>query len=585
MKLAARTTLFLAAIVGFTLIAFVASTFAQNDQCSNRPAGDNSNACANTRYVKTAIPITPTGTPSAGQIIVATSPTTAQWQAGSTWFDTAYCNTVGYIIVRFTSAWACAASIPINIVWMGADPLGVVDASTIIQAAITTAEVSGGSVYIPSGSFAVATGLTITNPNAGSGVGKRINMFGDSMGTSVLLSTASAPTITINGGGGNSDQQRVRYHDFAIIRPGAPRTGTGIRITDTGGIGYLTFEQISISGFSVGLDSINGLSVWVLQSIIDHNTIGIRAVQSGIGSYPNAWAIRDTVMSANTSFAISFANAASLIVENLDCESNGTMAQVSGCIHMNGNPVNGSQGLVSTGGYYQGNKGTADIYINDGGGTDGTHTIIGGEFARIDPVNFVTNHILVEKSVASQVNVNTYSNSFKSFNGYAPSAGRRDIAYGTVSDNNFRISTCYNSYFDAASAPVLDGQQTVQCGGKTIWGSDSNIGLGPGTAFVLNIANATEGKASGIASVGGTFRNLFAKVVTAPGGAETYTLTWRVNGSDTTITCTITGAATACNDTGHTAAVSASQTFSLKVVGSGAAAATNLIYGIGHDNP
>jgi len=53
----------------------------------------------------------------------------------TTWLDQAFCNTVGYWIVRLTGAWTCAQGIPANVLWWGA----VCDNSTDDRVAITTA--------------------------------------------------------------------------------------------------------------------------------------------------------------------------------------------------------------------------------------------------------------------------------------------------------------------------------------------------------------------------------------------------------------------------------------------------------------
>lgn len=47
------------------LVASSVGAWAQNTQCSNRPSGDNSNACANTRFVQSAVSAIP-GTPPGG---------------------------------------------------------------------------------------------------------------------------------------------------------------------------------------------------------------------------------------------------------------------------------------------------------------------------------------------------------------------------------------------------------------------------------------------------------------------------------------------------------------------------------------
>jgi hypothetical protein len=400
------------------------------------------------------------------------------------------------------------------------------ESTAAIQAAINQAQITGGCVYLSVGTYLVSSTLTITDPAAGSASGGRVCMYGDAMGLSVLQSSvATDPTLSITANG-NAGQQRVVFRDFTIVKPGAPRTGTGILVTSTQGMGYLTFNHVAISGFGIGLDSVNGLSIWVQNAIIDHNSIGIRAVQSGIGSFPNAWRIADTVMSANTSFAINFANAAMLYVDNLDCESNGTMGQVAGCIHINGNPVNGSMGLFMTGGYIQGNLGTADVLINAGGGTEGTHSIYGVEFARVDPTNYVTNHIQVIKSTSPQVNVNVHGSSFKSFNGYTPSTARREIAVGSVSDGNYTINLCNNSYFDAVSAPVVDGTFIKACGASTpaalTKSNDTNVTLtlggDPSTALL-----AATSIAAGWTGTLSSARGGFGADVSAQSGVPLFT--------------------------------------------------------------
>jgi len=68
--------------------------------------------------------------------------------------DTAYCNTIGYIIVRTIGSWTCSRSIPLNVVWFGADPTGVADslaAYNTVSAAILVQ--GGGTMYVPPGTF------------------------------------------------------------------------------------------------------------------------------------------------------------------------------------------------------------------------------------------------------------------------------------------------------------------------------------------------------------------------------------------------------------------------------------------------
>src|SRR4051812_41099498 len=72
-------------------------------------------------------------------------PTTAP-----TWFDSAFCSTVGYIIARTTGGWACAAGIPVPVTWFGARCDSATDDTTNILAA-KDATPAGGTLLFPAG--------------------------------------------------------------------------------------------------------------------------------------------------------------------------------------------------------------------------------------------------------------------------------------------------------------------------------------------------------------------------------------------------------------------------------------------------
>lgn len=99
--------------------------------------------------------------------------------------------------------------------------------------------------------------------------------------------------------------------------------------------------------------------------------------------------------------------------------------------------------------------------------------------------------------------------------------------------------------------------------------------LGTGT-FYLNSPGGAAGASERPLSIGtraGTLRALYCNLGTAPGGVATVVVTVRVAAADSALTCTITGAATSCNDTSHTPSVSAGQSLSVKAVSSAGTAA------------
>ncbi|WP_442755602.1 glycosyl hydrolase family 28-related protein [Methylocystis sp. JAN1] len=115
--------------------------------------------------------------------------------ATATWFDNAYCNTVGRIVVRASGAWICAASLPIDPVWFGADSTGVADSSAAIQSALTAAAagVNGGAIRFPCGSYKVGTALSVTIPARG-----RLSIIGASETCARIWVTGAIAGLTLN---------------------------------------------------------------------------------------------------------------------------------------------------------------------------------------------------------------------------------------------------------------------------------------------------------------------------------------------------------------------------------------------------
>ncbi len=89
------------------------------------------------------------------------------------------------------------------------------------------------------------------------------------------------------------------------------------------------------------------------------------------------------------------------------------------------------------------------------------------------------------------------------------------------------------------------------------------------------LPSGTEANVDSPAPVAATVSNFYVDVSAAPGLGNSLTFTWRRNSSDTSITCTISGAsATSCNDTTHSVNVVANDTLTIKLVTSGVIAGT-----------
>ena len=133
----------------------------------------------------------------------------------------------------------------------------------------------------------------------------------------------------------------------------------------------------------------------------------------------------------------------------------------------------------------------------------------------------------------------------------------------------------------AVISVIYTGTSFLLVGGAAIstsMMSFCNGSLSAGLTLYYNYqrATTTEAEVKMPMPFAGTFSRLYVAASTAPTGAETFIATMRKNGADTTITCTITGAAVSANDTTHSATFAAGDLIDLKIVSSGGAATAYL---------
>lgn len=201
----------------------------------------------------------------------------------STWFDHAYCSTVGYVIARFTSVWTCTQGLPINMVWMGADNTGTVDASTIIQNTIT-ANTAGNCLFFPAGSYKF-TGITSSNQVCitGAGMGSGPGVVATTYTTRFLNSSNTGHLFHITSYYGSI------FKDFQVSAfSGTPTAGNAIYLDSSGvtnqtrtliqGIYfYNVYTAINIVRPVFPTITGNSFLVWQNYAVIFTTTAGIEA--------------------------------------------------------------------------------------------------------------------------------------------------------------------------------------------------------------------------------------------------------------------------------------------------------------------
>lgn len=157
----------------------------------------------------------------------------------TTWFDSAYCNTAGFLIARFVGVWTCSQNLPINVTWFGVDNTGVTDGSAIIQAIITN-NTDGNCLFFPAGSYKF-TGITSANPVCILGVGGGI-------GPGVVSSTYLTRFLNSSNTGNLfhiTSYYASIFRDFQVTAfSGTPTAGISIYL-DSSGVTNQTRSQIT----------------------------------------------------------------------------------------------------------------------------------------------------------------------------------------------------------------------------------------------------------------------------------------------------------------------------------------------------
>lgn len=107
----------------------------------------------------------------------------------------------------------------LNALDFGADPTGVQDSSTALQAALTAIPAEGGTVYVPAGTYKVTTQLTVSTKTA---------VIGDGIGVTIFNATSAmtASQAVFYGPSANY----MRFENFSILgnTDGTNGAGSGV---------------------------------------------------------------------------------------------------------------------------------------------------------------------------------------------------------------------------------------------------------------------------------------------------------------------------------------------------------------------
>lgn len=323
------------------------------------------------------------------------------------------------------------------------------DNTTAFQSAITLASSLRKVVCVPGGSYYLASGLLLDISEKTSDSDSRPSIRGDGQSATWLrFGDGAFDAITIKG-----SATRAGPHAYLTLY------GLRIQKADVKGHGidvnigaFLKVEDVTITGFDIGLNGIDMLSSTVRNSNIGSNRIGVNLARKSF-SYPNAISFIDTHISNNFETGLAAANPTTLSIQGGEIGANGwySKAPTRGGVYINGGPAEGGVSFASDHVYYEINAGQADIIIN-ANDHPGVYNIQNSSFNRISGVNYVTNNITAAGSAPILLNVQ--GNAFKRFGDYQASASRPYISMGGATNP---ASTLEFSTINLMDDPAIEG--------------------------------------------------------------------------------------------------------------------------------
>lgn len=361
---------------------------------------------------------------------------------------------------------------PANVLDYGA----VGDNSTICNTAFQTLVTAGGGIFIPDGQYRLTSTVSSTYasaPSIGVGSSNRYNIQGASLGnTSISWDNAGALTPMFSFTGATSGYGAFGFDTFGncnLIRAAYNYTGTGIEHTSKA---YSKYENLMIQGFSKGMNVVGSVFCEFDNVTSSFNTNGIVFALGSTGSLNNAIEFTACKFAGNTNSAIASSNGAGADITFLNCgfEDNGTMGvgNAGGAV-MN---VSGSQGMATVqfkGCYFEGNKGVADVYIDNTSSYPITVVFDGCSFQRGSSSSYTTQNIYAVSSGGGAVNVVIVGCAFFSAGSYVPSSSRPFVTAGTgatVFDLNSTYSeTTSKTHVSKFTYPTIQPYTTVTQGG------------------------------------------------------------------------------------------------------------------------
>lgn len=247
-----------------------------------------------------------------------------------------------------------------NVKAFGAVGDGTTNDTTAIQDAINAAHANttGGLVYFPTGTYSITDLTYYTN----------VSLKGDSREASILKArTGTTNMLYYTNLSSDTFAPFYTYIRDLQFDGNSVVSVTGIRLLNSP---FFTIEDVRVHHCDIGLYATGNYLANITGSRFTFNRIGLyfgRAALPTTANLPNEITISHSSITANTEWGLEADKISSLILTSIDVEQNGTSADLTtGGIMMTNltdDPTSGGVGLIVKDGWFEANRGQADIQI------------------------------------------------------------------------------------------------------------------------------------------------------------------------------------------------------------------------------
>ena len=407
-----------------------------------------------------------------------------------------------------------------NVMDYGAVGNGIADDTAAFKATLVAAT-AGGVIYAPAGSYKLTDNLNIVWP-------KLCVLRGDGSKLTTLLDyridASVGGLINYNGSsfaGGDNAYLSTWTGGFTLRRSVDQTIVTGEVISSMGigkglylnGVVAGVYSDIAAHGYETNIYAIDCLGFTMRDLYLNQCNYGIYLAGYSALSGPNASVIDNAIISACGAWGV-YVSGGMMQITGGTYAYCGTMGTTSGAIYVGGDTSLALPQVISiTGGWFEANRGSADVYIENRIATAFSATVGDCLFARNSGTYFTTNNVYALNVGVADLQLVASGNGFRGYNTYVADAGRKYIATSGLVDRSY----IGNTYTDALEAPTLTASNFSVLGwgangGKLVditgvpylYTSTTSVGLGNSTGGMVLDATAWRPAIAGTFGVGTT---------------------------------------------------------------------------------